>query len=143
MKSGSSTARSSSKPLGGKRKSREKLGIASPTTSTPPQLVSGRCLSRCLKATQIRVWNGKKSPRQTALRKGTIHTNKRKAPEDSKENADAEKPARKRIVCGKRHEPRCVIPPGWRREQKDKQKKAKEANRERAKAADKEKKSKA
>ena len=69
--------------------------------------------------------------------------NKRKAPEDSKENADAEKPARKCIVCGKRHEPRCVIPPGWRREQKDKQKKAKEANRERAKAADKEKKSKA
>ena len=30
--------------------------------------------------------------------------------------------ARMCIVCGVRHEPRCVIPPGFRRDLKDKQK---------------------
>ena len=29
---------------------------------------------------------------------------------------------RKCIVCGLAHEPRCTIPPGWRKEQKAKQK---------------------
>ena len=69
--------------------------------------------------------------------------NKRKAPEDSTENADAEKPARKCIVCGSAMNQGVLSHQVGVKNRKEKQKKAKEANREKAKAAEKEKKAKA
>ena len=126
-------------------------------TSTPPEVASERYLKAPRRG---EIYEGRKATGRSDYAKARSESARntptvrptgerpdlaspRSEGHSGKENADAEKPARKCIVCGKRHEPRCVIPPGWRREQKDKQKKAKEANRERAKAADKEKKSKA
>ena len=42
--------------------------------------------------------------------------------EDGEDGEGKGKRPRKCIVCGQAHEPRCTIPPGWRKEQKAKQK---------------------
>ena len=57
---------------------------------------------------------------------------KRKHPEDEVKDTN-DKQLRKCIICNKRHEPRCSIPPGWRKEQKAKQREAKAKSKENAK----------